>query len=216
MGKQLARGVNAKGRSATKGYRGFKFSKKVNPKKPTEEKKTETKQPRWYAADDVKRPLASRKKNHKITKLRASITPGTVLILLAGRFKGRRVVFLKQLESGLLLVSGPFKINGVPLRRVDQTYVIATSTKVDVAGVDVSALKDADFAKKRVAPTKKSDGEFFKTEVQKSPLPQAKKDAQKKVDAALTTAIKKVANLDLYLAAKFGLTKNDVPHLMRF
>ncbi|EKM59207.1 uncharacterized protein PHACADRAFT_249494 [Phanerochaete carnosa HHB-10118-sp] len=91
---------------------------------------------RFYPAEDVRRPKKNRK-NPKPAKLRTSITPGTILILLAGRFASKRVVFLKQLESGLLLVTGPHKVNGVPLRRVNQAYVIATSTKVELGDFKV-------------------------------------------------------------------------------
>ena len=68
--------------------------------------------PKYYPADDVKTPR-KRHLTRAPTKLRSTIKPGRVLFLLAGRFKGKRVVFLKQLESGLLLITGPFAVNGV-------------------------------------------------------------------------------------------------------
>jgi len=165
----------------------------------------------------VKVPKFSRKSNHKAPKIRASITPGTVVILLAGRFRGKRVVCLKALESGLLLVSGPYKINGVPLRRVNPAYVIATSTKVDVSSVDVSGLDDKYFAKSSKANAKDSEEEFFAGDEPKPAIVSDERKAdQKKVDAALSKAVDAVPMLSAYLGARFSLTKSDKPHQMKF
>ena len=111
----------------------------------------------WYPADDEKKTFKRHKP--KPTKLKKGIEAGTVLILLAGRFRGKRVVFLKQLASGLLLVTGPYKVNGVPVKRVNQRYVIATSTKVDIKGADVSKVEDKLFAQSK--KDKKSKGDVF-------------------------------------------------------
>ncbi|KAL9226973.1 hypothetical protein vseg_002725 [Gypsophila vaccaria] len=174
------------------------------------------KPPKFYPADDVKKPLVNKHKA-KPTKLRASVTPGTVLILLAGRFKGKRVVFLKQLSSGLLLVSGPFKVNGVPLRRVNQAYVIGTTTKVDLSGVDVQNIDDKYFAKPAEKKKKKTEGEFFEADKEeKEVIPQEKKDTQKAVDAALSKNIEAVPELKAYLGARFSLKSGMKPHELVF
>ncbi|KXS10013.1 hypothetical protein M427DRAFT_116563 [Gonapodya prolifera JEL478] len=162
---------------------------------------------RWYPAEDVAVPKKSRKTSRP-TKLRGSITPGTVLILLAGRFRGKRVVFLKQLEkTGLLLVTGPFRINGVPLKRVNQAYVIATSTKIDVSGVKIPDHLDDDYFKRDKSEAEPEDG--------KKPTSTRLAD-QKSVDAAVLKAVKSQPLLRAYLGAKFSLKNNDVAHELKF
>ena len=63
-------------------------------------------------------------------------------------------------------MTGPFAVNGVPLRRVNSAYVIGTSTTVDVSEASTpSKLDDATFkaaeekAKKRTS--KRGEGEAF-------------------------------------------------------
>merc|ERR1719408_628636 len=170
---------------------------------------------RYYPAEDVKKKLNNHNNTSKQTKLRASIVPGAVLILLAGRFKGQRVVFLKQLDSGLLLISGPFKVNGVPLRRVPQSYVIATKTVVDISGVSIPAdVNDSLFVKPK-STKKKSDELFFEKE-KETTIDDARKKLQSAVDDKLIAAIKKTPLLQEYLKAKFSLQKGDLPHKMTF
>eukprot|EP00299_Pterocystis_sp_00344_P006160 c1793_g1_i1.p1 GENE.c1793_g1_i1~~c1793_g1_i1.p1 ORF type:complete len:240 (+),score=43.50 c1793_g1_i1:38-721(+) len=175
--------------------------------------------PRFYPVDEAPKPLA-RSFAHKAAKLRSSITPGTVLIVLTGPYRGKRVVFLKQLKSGLLLVTGPYKLNGVPLRRINQAYVIATSTKVgDVSKVDVSDVNDDLFKKaKKEAGKKKSEDKFFesKDEDKKKAVPDSFKQLQKRVDGALLPLVKSTEYLKSYLQSTFSLSHGQYPHLLKF
>ncbi|KAG1772568.1 ribosomal protein L6e-domain-containing protein [Suillus placidus] len=165
--------------------------------------------PQFYPAEDVHQP----KKSLKVAKARQT-----------SPHNWKRVVFLKQLDSGLLLVTEPYKINGVPLRRVNQAYVIATSTKVDLGEskdgymyqVDAK-INDAYFAK----PTTKSsstEAEVFEEGKLKAKeaFPEAKSADQKEVDKAVIAAVQKQENLAKYLEATFGLSKGQLPHQMVF
>mmetsp|Transcript_27535 Transcript_27535/g.79128 ORF Transcript_27535/g.79128 Transcript_27535/m.79128 type:complete len:184 (-) Transcript_27535:139-690(-) len=151
----------------------------------------------------------------KVAKLRKSITPGTVLILLAGRFRGKRCVFVKQLESGLCLVTGPYTINGIPLRRVNQRYVIATSLKLDLNGSDYSSVTDEYFKREDTKKKqKKSEAGFFAQETEKKGPSQEKKDGQKKMDEGLVGGMDHMTKI--YLKTLFSLTERMYPHELKF
>jgi len=185
------------------------------PKKAAKTVASKGKAARFYPADDVAVPKKSRQ-NKNAPKTRATIAPGVVVILLSGRFRGKRAVVLKVLASGLLLVSGPFKANGVPLKRVNQAYVIATSTKVDVSKVSVPASVNDDYFKNSSKTNGKNEEEFFNTDRKPAVVSDQRKADQKTVDAALMKAVDSTPMLKQYLSARFSLSKNDRPHEMKF
>ncbi|KAI4454328.1 60s ribosomal protein l6 [Holotrichia oblita] len=175
----------------------------------------------YYPTEDKisKRPAKKCFKQHK-RSLRTSIKPGTILILLAGPHKGKRVVFLKQLYSGLLLITGPFKINACPLRRISQRYVIGTQTRIDISGVKIpDTIDDTYFRRERKKRAKKEEGDIFSTKKESYKVSDQRKADQKIVDKEIIGAIKKNPERKLlyaYLATMFGLRSSQYPHRMKF
>merc|ERR1711959_687784 len=150
------------------------------------------KAPKYYSAEDKKVKLNNSHQNTKQTKLKASLVPGAVVILLAG----------------------PFKVNGIPLRRVPQSYVIGTSTVVDFK-TDASGVTDDLFKKPKSAKKKSADGPF-EEKAEKAPLDAAFKALQDKVDGPVAAAVNGDAMLKGYLKSKFGLSRAEYPHEMAF
>lgn len=178
--------------------------------------------PRHLPTQVAKRKLQNTKKpfsQHK-RRLRASIRPGTVLILVAGRHRGKRVVFLKQLGTGLLLVTGPFALNGCPLRRVNQIYTIATKTRLKIKPVKIpSRINDDYFRRKSLKNLKHREGELFDTAKEEYTLSNERKEDQLAVDKQILKVIKaskEKKSLKGYLETMFALKNKMYPHKMLF
>jgi len=208
---------------AAKKYGPKTIVKKIGGKKNGDTRVVHVKKPRkFYATEDSLKP-AKKSKHRTFRTARSSITPGTVLILLAGRHRGRRVVYLRQLSSGLLLVTGPFKCNACPLRRINQSFVIATSTKIDISGVKLpETLKDETFSKIKKAPVKGNTpkgGDLFQEKKQAYTVTDERKKLQADVDNQILAAVKKSPDADIllnYLKVPFYLNSRMFPHALKF
>ena len=168
----------------------------------------------WYPVTTVKQHFKRQCKKPHESKLRKDLQEGQIVILLSGRFRGKRVVYLKRLDSGLLLVTGPYKYNGVPLKRVNAAYVIPTQTKVDIKGV-ADTITDDLF--KRVTVKRENEKDFFEEpKDKKDRITEDRKNAQTNVDTAVKKAVDAVPELKNYLKFRFALKNGDKPHLMKF
>ena len=192
------------------------LAKRKESRKKNAEENTRLKlKKNWYPVSDLKGHFVRKCKIPKKTHISAELVPGQVVILLSGRFRGRRVVFLKKLESGLLLVTGPYKYNGVPLKRVNAAYVLPTNTKLKVNGKVGESIKDDFF--KRVKIDVKDEKDFFvEDKVKKERVTEERKKAQNEVDTEVKKAVDEVPMMKEYLRNRFALKNGDKPHLMKF
>jgi large subunit ribosomal protein L6e len=177
---------------------------------------------RRMASKNYFKPRVNRTRGN--LKLRRSLKPGTVCIMLAGRYKCKRVVLLKQLKkTGLCLVTGPYGVNGVPMRRICHKYLIATSVRLNMDNVKIPRhINDSYFkaAKEPKKGKKSAEEEIFSTKdkSKKGPTPQRVAD-QKSIDRQLIAAIKARKDkkvLVKYLRSEFGLRGKRFIHNMKF
>merc|ERR1712050_414309 len=105
-----------------------------------------------------------------------------------------------------------FKINGVPLRRVNQKYVIATSTKLDFQSSIPDRVCDDYFSRIELnAHEGQNEGEIFQTKKAVYQASAERKEDQKKVDSAIVAACKKTPYMTSYLNSNFCLRNGQNP-----
>ncbi|KAJ9447622.1 60S ribosomal protein L6, partial [Diplonema papillatum] len=88
---------------------------------------------------------------------------------------------------------------------------------IDLGKIDLAPVTEDFFARPKASKSK-SEEAFFKKgdKAEKVELPQAKKDAQAKIDEQIMTAIKGNEDMAKYLGSIFSLHDRDLPHAMKF
>lgn len=79
------------------------------------------------------------------------------------------LVFSPPAPPAPSLSPGPWCLNGVPLRRVNQAYVVGTSTVVDLAGVQIPEAVGDEYFKKEAKANRKQAKSFMDVDVCFSP-----------------------------------------------
>merc|ERR1719251_475516 len=154
-------------------------------------------------------PLKRCRPKDRRTRLRKSMVPGRVGVVLIGRYTSKKVVFLKQLESGLLLCAC---MNNGSVRRFPQKWVLATSQQIDVSKVDTKSWDDSDFKTLKSSSGSDQNEEFFNKEEAKSAVPEEFKNKTQATMKGVEAACDKV--MALYLKAKFNIPKDRAAHEM--
>jgi len=119
-------------------------------------------------------------------------------------------------------VTGPYKLNGVPLKRVNAAYVIPTRTSIKLPTLStLESVNDLFFKKqdeKKAGDKKEKKAAVFfdDPKARKERITETRKNSQNLIDTEISKVIKDVPNLRDYLRCRFALKNGDRPHQMNF
>ncbi|XP_063710685.1 uncharacterized protein LOC134839159 [Symsagittifera roscoffensis] len=178
-----------------------------------------------YSVRPAKKP--KKKGPYPAITLRKSLKPGAVVILVSGKqqHRGARMVFVKLLESGHLLLAGPKSLNKLPLMPVLQNFVIGTSTKIPLTDAVKTQADKINFSMfKKLKEKKSKESGIFSDSADKSTSePRIDPEVEKALDEALMASVKNFTSDPLeteiftaYMRNKFTLKNGQLPHMMKF
>ena len=105
------------------------------------------------------------------------------------------------------------------MRRVNQSYLLATSTRLDVSGVNVPDHVNDEYFRRAPKKANNKEGDIFESKKEEYKPSEQRKTDQQTVDKQVLEAIKKHPDgkmLRAYLRHTFGLDKGQYPHEMSF
>ncbi|ADM12106.2 ribosomal protein L6e domain-containing protein [Encephalitozoon intestinalis ATCC 50506] len=145
-----------------------------------------------YMPDDIPQFVEKYKAKtaRKPRARRSDLSKGMVVVVLEGVFASRRVVYLKALEDNLALCAGPKSVSGVPFFKIDERYLLATSTILSI-GVDVNVDEKNIILSER--------------DVYDVPMDVEMTDAEKKIDEEIAKAVKEIKYMRTYLSEPFEI-----------
>ncbi|ABW98320.1 rpl6B (nucleomorph) [Hemiselmis andersenii] len=82
------------------------------------------------------------KNKRLIIKTKKKFKIGSIIILLGSKFQGKKAVLLKITKKGLLIISGPFSVNGISLRRINPRYAVPTEIGIGLNNLQLGFLND--------------------------------------------------------------------------
>jgi len=145
------------------------------------------------------------------------MSEGRVCVCLIGPYTSKKVIFLKQMESGLLLCAC---LNNGAIRRFPQKWLLCTEQQVhlDHAGVQ-KTLRDWSDSSFDVLKSESADdggdGDFFGKDNASKNVPAEFQSSTDGLIKAVEACIKD-KYMTMYLKARFTLESDIPPHLAGF